>query len=411
MPQIYRLILLSLLVTTRANAADWPQFLGPNRDGHSPETGLLREWPTAGPTKLWEQSVGSGYAGPAAAGGRLILFHRIEGDEIVECVDAKTGEPKWKYTIPTGYVDNFGFDDGPRGVPTIAGDQVFTLGAEGRLTCLDLATGRKNWDRDIASSYTLRQSYFGVGVSPVVEGNGVFINVGAKDACVVAFDRTTGKELWKAGTDDASYSTPTVAEIDGKRRLVFLTREGLLVLDPENGNVVHQRRFRSRNQASVNAATPLVADGQIFLSACYNTGALLLNVNGWEDVWKNDDSMSNHYTTCVKVGDYLYGCHGRQEEGALFRCVEWKTGKLMWTKEGFGCAWLIAADGLLLAVQESGKIVLLEANPKEYIEKSQFEAFPKPEQRGKYLRAAPALADGILYARDAKKLVAWKVAK
>jgi outer membrane protein assembly factor BamB len=166
-----------------------------------------------------------------------------------------------------------------------------------------------------------------------------------------------------------------------------------------------------RAQASVNAATPLVADGHVFLSACYSTGALLLNVNGWKDVWKNDESMSNHYTTCVKIGGYLYGSHGRQEEGAVLRCVEWKTGKVMWTKEGFGCAWLIAADGLLLAVRESGKITLLEANPKEYTEKSQFEAFPMSEQRGKYLRSAPALAEGVLYARNEKKLVAWRVAK
>jgi outer membrane protein assembly factor BamB len=360
---------------------------------------------------LWERAVGSGYAGPAVANGRLILFHRIDSDEIVECIDSKTGEPQWKYSVPTGYVDSFGFDDGPRGVPAIAGDQVFTLGAEGRLTCLDMATGRKIWDRAIAADYTLRQSYFGVGVSPLVEGDGVFINVGAKDAGIVAFDRKTGKEMWKAGTDDASYSTPTVAEIDGKRRLVFLTREGLMVIDPATGEVVHQRHFRSRAQASVNAATPLVADGQVFLSACYSTGALLLNIDGWKDVWKNDESMSNHYTTCVKIGDYLYGSHGRQEEGAALRCAEWKTGKVMWTKEGFGCAWLIAADGLILAVQESGKITLLEANPKEYTAKSQFVAFPTPEQRGKYLRSAPALADGILYARDEKKLVAWRVAK
>src|SRR5579871_2931117 len=411
MPQICRVVLALIFVASPANAADWPHFLGPNRDGHSSETGLLRDWPRAGPPKLWERAVGSGYAGPAVAGARLILFHRIDNDEVVECIDSKTGAPKWKYSVPTGYVDGFGFDDGPRGVPAIAGDHVFTLGAEGRLTCLDLATGRKVLDRDIAADYKLRQSYFGVGVSPLVEGNGVFVNVGAKDAGIVAFDRATGKELWRAGTDDASYSTPTVADIGGKRRLVFLTREGLMVLDPASGEIVHQRHFRARQQASVNAATPLVADGQIFLSACYNTGALLLSVNDWQDVWKNDDSMSNHYTTCVKVGDHLYGSHGRQEEGAVLRSVEWKTGKVMWTKDGFGCAWVIAADGLLIAVQESGKIVLLEANPNQYTEKSQFDAFPTPEQRGKYLRSAPALADGILYARDGKKLVAWKVTK
>ncbi len=411
MPRIWRRLFVFVLFVGPARAADWPQFLGPSHDGHSTETGLLREWPKTGPTKQWERDVGSGYAGAAVAGERLILFHRIENDEIVECLDSKTGKPKWKYAVPTGYVDSFGFDDGPRGVPTIAGDRVFTLGAEGRLTCLDLATGLKIWDRNIATDYEVRQSYFGVGVSPLVERNGVYVNVGAKDAGIVAFDRATGKELWKAGSDDASYSTPTVAEIGGKRQLVFLTREGLAVLDPMNGEISHQRHFRSRMQASVNAATPLVADGQIFLSACYSTGALLLRIEDWRDIWKNDESISSHYTTAVKVGDYLYGSHGRQEESAVLRCVEWKTGKVMWSKEGFGCAWLIAADGLLLAVQESGKITLLEANPREYTEKATFEAFPTPEFRGKYLRSAPAFANGILYVRDGKKLVAWNVSK
>jgi outer membrane protein assembly factor BamB len=409
MPQICRLYLLPFLFAGSLQAADWPQFLGPTRDGQSTEKGILKEWPKSGPRKLWERTIGSGYAGPAVAEGRLILFHRIDNDDIIECLDAKTGEARWKYTVPTGYVDSFGFDDGPRGVPTIAGGQVYALGAEGRLTCLDLASGRKMWDRDLAADFQLRQSYFGVGVAPLVEGDAVFVNVGAKNAGIVAFDRATGKEQWKISNDEASYSTPTVAEIGGKRRLVFLTREGLMVVDPVAGTVVHQRHFRSRMQASVNAATPLVADGQIFLSACYNTGALLLKTDGWQDVWKNDESMSNHYTTCVKVGDYLYGSHGRQEEGAVLRCVEWKTGKVMWTAEGFGCAWLIAVDGMLLAAQESGRIVLLEASPQGYREKGSFVAFPKPELRGKYLRSAPALAEGILYARDAQKLVAWKL--
>jgi outer membrane protein assembly factor BamB len=403
------LLLLTLAVPLRA--ADWPQFLGPTRDGHSPETGLLRAWPKSGPEKLWERKVGSGYAGPAVAGERLILFHRVDNDEVVECLDARTGQARWKHTEPTGYVDDFRFDDGPRGVPVIAGERVFTLGAEGRLTCLELATGHKVWERDLAADYPFKKGYFGVGVSPLVAGGRVFVNIGGRDACVVALDERTGKELWKAGKDEASYSTPALAEIGGKVRLVFLTREGLLVLSPEDGTIVEQRRFRSRMQASVNAATPLVDGGRILLSACYNTGALLLKVDGWQEVWKSDEALSSHYTTPVKVGDYLYGSHGRQEEGAVLRCVEWETGKVQWTREGFGCAWLIAADGLLLAVQESGAVALLEASPREYRELAHFEAFGAPRERGKALRSAPALAGGVLYIRGAEMLAAWRVAK
>jgi outer membrane protein assembly factor BamB len=401
--------LVVLIVT--AVAADWPRFLGPNGDGHSGDTGLLKSWPAGGPAKLWERDVGSGYAGPAVVGGKVFLIHRIDAEEILECLDAKTGKTFWKKGSPTGYVDDFNFDDGPRGVPAIAGNHVYTLGAEGRLTCRKLADGEKVWEQDLLTHYQPPKGYFGVGVAPLVEGDGVFVNVGAKGAGVVAFDRATGKELWKVSDDGPSYSTPIAAEISGKRRLVFLTRQGLLVLDPTSGEVAHQMRYRARIDASVNAATPLVTDGKIFLSACYGVGAMLLDSDGWKPVWKGDESMSSHYTTAVKVGDYLYGSHGRQEEGATMRCVEWKSGKLKWQKEGFGCAWLIATDWMLIAVQESGEIALLEASPEGYRETGRFTAFAKPTERGKFLRAAPALADGVLYVRDAHKLAAWRVSK
>jgi outer membrane protein assembly factor BamB len=407
---MHRFIGLVALIVT-AVAADWPRFLGPAGDGHSPESGLLKAWPAEGPTKLWERPVGSGYAGPAVTGGKVILFHRVEAEEVAECLDAQTGKTLWKQGSPTGYVDEFNFDDGPRGVPAIAGEHVYTLGAEGRLICRKLAEGAKVWEHDLQTDYQFPKGYFGVGVSPLVEGDGVFVNVGAKGAGVVAFDRATGKELWKVSDDGPSYSTPVAADIGGKRRLVFFTRQGLLVLDPKTGEIVHQMRYRARIDASVNAATPLVADGKIFLSACYGVGGLLIDTEGWKPIWKKDESMSSHYTTSVKVGEYLYGSHGRQEEGASLRCVAWKTGEVKWTKEGIGCAWLIAADGMLIAVQESGEIALLEASPEGYREKGRFTAFAKSTDRGKLLRSAPALADGVLYVRDAQKLAAWRVGK
>lgn len=400
-------ILVVLIVPAAARAADWPQFLGPTRDGHSAETGLLHEWPKDGPPKAWECEVGPGYSGPAIAGGKLILFHRIDDAEVVECLDAKTGKKQWKHSNPTGYVDDLGKGDGPRATPVIAGDRVYTLGAEGRLLCLEFASGKKVWERDLATDYPFRKGYFGVASSPLVDGDRLFINVGSKGAGVVAFDRNTGKEVWKASNHRASYATPTIAKIDGKRVLLFLTREGLLVLDPKDGSEVYSRPFRARIDASVNAATPLVAGDEVFLSASYNTGALLLDGRGWKEIWKSDDALSNHYNTSVKVGDYLYGIHGREEAGGELRCVEWKTGKVAWTKEGFGCAFLIAADGMLIAAVESGELVLLEATPKAYTERGRFAALDKP----RHAVAAPALSDGLLFVRNDNKLAAWRVKK
>lgn len=399
------LLLIVLIIPAPATAADWPQFLGPNRDGHSNETGLVREWPKDGPVKAWQCDIGIGYSGPAVAAGKLILFHRAGDDEVAECLDAKSGKKLWKQSHPTGYVDDLGKGDGPRATPVIAGDHVYTLGAEGRLTCRELATGKQTWDRDLAAVYPFRKGYFGVAASPLVDGDRIFVNVGSKGAGVIALDRKTGKELWKATSDRASYSTPTAADIHGKHMLLFLTREGFLALDPTDGSEIHRRPFRARIDASVNAATPLVFGDEVFLSASYNTGALLLDGNGWKEIWKSDDVLSNHYNTSVKVGDHLYGIHGREEAGGELRCVEWKTGKVAWTKPQFGCAFLIAADGLLIAAVETGELVLLEASPKGYMERGRFAPLTKP------LRGAPALSDGLLFVHDDKTLIAWKVKK
>jgi outer membrane protein assembly factor BamB len=394
-------------VSAKVHGADWPQFLGPQRNGTSPETGLLREWPKDGPPKVWEVPAGSGWAGPVVAGGKVLLFHRLGDEEIVECFNLLDGKPKWRFAAPTGYVDRFGFDEGPRATPCIAGNNVYTLGAEGRLNCLDFENGKKVWDKDLAAEYKPRPSFFGVGTSPLVDGDRIFVNVGAKGAGIVAFDRKTGKELWKSTDDESSYSSPTVATIGGKRVLVFFTREGLKILDPEDGSVKYQLHWRSRNPNSVNAAAPVVRDDHIFLSACYETGAILLQVadGNLKEVWKNDESLSNHYNTSILYKDNLFGIHGRQEYGTALRCVEWKTGKVLWSKEHFGCASMILADGLLIATVETGEFVLLEPNAKEFVEKGRFQALEKQ------VRAMSALADGVLLVRDGKKLAAWKVKK
>src|SRR5262245_16366725 len=182
---------------TCAALADWPQFLGPNRDGVSPEAGLIAPWPKVGPPVVWERKVGAGFSGPAVvdamfnglAGQRLILFHRVNDNEVIESLHASSGKPDWEFSYPTSYRDDFGFDEGPRAMPTAAGNRVYTLGAEGTLTCLDLETGKKLWQRNVNEDYQVRKGFFGVGGSPVVEGKLLLVNVGGKGAGVVAFDK------------------------------------------------------------------------------------------------------------------------------------------------------------------------------------------------------------------------------
>jgi outer membrane protein assembly factor BamB len=395
-------------VAAAASAADWPQIHGPARDATSAETGLLKTWPDDGPPLVWSRAVGEGYSGPVVAGGKLILFHRLGDNEVVECLDAEKGKPLWKFPYPTAYEDEYGKGNGPRSTPVIAGKYVYTLGAEGTLHCLELATGKKVWARSLHRDYEVPKSFFGVGTSPVVAGDLLLVNVGGANAGVVAFKKDTGEEAWKATSEGASYSSPVVAQFGGTPHAVFFTRNGVLLLHPRNGDAVFQKRWRARINASVNAATPLVIGDLIFFSASYDTGGLLLRVakGKVEEVWSGEETLSNHYNTSVHHDGHLYGIEGRQEAGAGLRCVELKTGKVMWTKEGFGCASMILAEGHLIALTENGDLVLVEASPKGYREKARATVL-----KGRPCRAEIALADGRLYARDQRQLACWDLKK
>jgi outer membrane protein assembly factor BamB len=392
---------------SRAQAADWPQFLGPQRNGTSTESGLLSSWPAKGPPKVWTMEIGSGYSGPVIAGQHLIVFERTGNEEVVECLEAATGKSRWRFAYPTAYQVDYGKGDGPRATPLVAGGRVFTLGAEGRLHCLALDTGAKVWARDLQEDYHFPKGFFGLATSPLLVGERLLVNVGGREAGIVAFAAGSGKELWRATSDEASYSSPVAATIAGRLQVFFLTREGLVSVDPASGHVFFRTPWRSRFRASVNAATPLVMNDLVFVSASYNTGALLVRVGKEkaEEVWQSDEVLSNHYNTSIHSEGYLYGCDGRQEEGARLRCVELQTGKVKWTQEGFGCGSAILADGKLIVLAEDGDLVMVVPSPKGYEEKARAKLLNRP------CRAPLALANGFLYARDERQLICLDLRK
>ena len=397
---------LAATVAVRA-ATDWPQFLGPARNGTYAGPPLADAWGAAGPKVVWRKQVGQGFAGPAVVGNRVILFHRVGNEEVLESLDAATGNSTWRYAYRTTYRDDFGFDEGPRAVPVVVDGVIYTFGAEGQLHAVDLAKGTRLWSEDTTKRFGVPKGFFGAAGSPLVEGGRVIANVGGEKAGIVAFDAKTGKVIWTATDDDASYSSGVAATIGGRRSGVFLTRDSLVGLDLMSGAVQFQRRWRARLAASVNAATPLIVGDQIFVSAQYGPGAGVLRVNGSQlvDVWTSDDVLSNHYATSVFYNGHLYGFHGRQEFGPSFRAVEFETGKVKWSQEQFRAGSVLLAGDRLLITREGGELVLAAASPQAF----------RPIARAQILqgvvRPYPALADGLLYVRNENTLVSLDLRK
>ncbi len=402
-------ILLDALILAPALlvAQDWPQILGPGRNGIYTGPPIVPSLPRGGPPQIWARDIGAGFAGPAVSAGTLILFHRLNNREVVDAMDAASGKTRWTFEYPTSYRDDFGFDEGPRAVPAIAGGRVFTHGADGWLHGLDFKTGRRLWGVDTRRVFDAPKGYFGVATSPLVDGTRVMVNVGGKAGGIVAFDAASGKTLWTSTSDEASYSAPVVADIAGMRTAVFFTRTGLVALDPANGGIRYQYRWRARMAASVNAAVPIVVKDQIFLSASYGTGAILLQVanNAVKPVWSGDESMSNHYSTSVLKDGYLYGFDGRQEFGQSLRCVELATGKVMWNVDGFGAGTLLIADHILVITRESGELALAPASPEGFRFNSRAQLLPG------VVRAYPALADGRYFVRNERQLRAFDLTR
>lgn len=398
---------LWLLVASTLVADDWPQFLGPTRNGVYSGPALADSWPGGAPARVWKKKVGQGFAGPVVADGRVIVFHRLRDREVIEAVDARTGKTQWRYGYRTSYRDDFGFDEGPRAVPVVVDGRVYTFGAQGMLHAVDLETGKKIWNEDTHRRFRVRKGFFGAAGSPLVEEGRVLANVGGSDAGIVAFDARTGEVLWTGTGDEASYSSPVGATFDGKRYAVFFTRNGLAAVDPASGEVGFRRNWRSRSRASVNGAMPLIIDDLIFLSATYGTGAVVLRVGGTKlaELWSSDDVLSNHYATSAYHDGNLYGFHGRQEYNPSFRAVELRTGKVLWSEDRFRAGTVTLAGDRLVILRETGELILAEASP------TQFRPLARAQVLPAVARAYPALADGYLYARNEDTLVCLDLRK
>ena len=408
---------------------DWTSFLGPAHNGVSTETRLSRTLP---PPLVWELPTGSGYASPAIAGDRLVYLHRVDDEEVVECLHPETGASRWRLRYPSAYRDRYGYNDGPRASPVIdaAGGRVYTVGAEGRVHAVELRTGRVVWRSDLRSAYRVRQDFFGVSSTPLVEGGLLIVNVGAPGGpTVAALDLDTGAEVWRAGGEwGASYASPVPAVVHGARRVfVFAGGEsrppsgGLLSIDPANGRVDFAFPWRSRTYESVNAACPVVFDDQVFVTASYRTGGALVTVRPdftHEVAWTTRE-FAAHFNTPIHRGGYLYGFDGRNMGDASLACIDAATGEAVWRaapeweetftvggreyRQRLGTARgsLLAADGQFLCLGELGHLLWMDLAPTGWTEVSRGWLFAARESWG-----LPVLSRGLLYVtQNARDLI------
>jgi hypothetical protein len=385
------------------HAGDWPQILGPQRNGNAEGEKLASSWPATGPRTVWQQPVGTGLAGVAVAGGTVYIFDREGDNERLAAVDALTGKPRWKpVTWPSSYQDAIAGDDGPRCVPVVQGTRVYAYGAAGTLACINTKDGKQVWSRNLVEAYQADLGYFGAGSTPLIEGKTVIVNVGGQksQAGVVALSTETGKEIWKSVPDTASYSSPIAVTVDDTRHILCITRLKLVSLDPSNGKVRFEFPFGKRGP-TVNGANPVVVKDYVLATASYGIGSTFAKIakDHADPQWDGDEILSSQYTTSVLSDGWLYGIDGRQDQGqASLRCFDPMTRKVAWTEEGFGMATLILADHKLVCMKTDGTLTLVAVNPKAY------EALATAKLFSSTCRALPALANGFLYVRDTQTL-------
>ena len=402
----FRLVICLVLLTLfagRLPAGDWSQILGPNRNGiASSDEKISTDWKAGGPRLLWQKPVGSGVAGVAISGNRVILFHRLGDKEHVVAFDKTSGNKKWEQAFKTTYVARIVPDNGPLCVPTISGNRVIVFGASGGLHCLDLQSGKVNWSRETHEDFKADAGYFGAGSSPIVYKNLVLVNVGGfrQQAGVVAFDIQTGKTIWKKGAWKPSYSSPVLTTYRGKPLVIFVTREQTVGLHPLTGAEQFSFHFGQRGP-TVNGANPVILGEHLFLTASYGIGNVWAKIepDKLAVIREGLKPLASQYTTPIQVGKALIGIDGRQDGGPSdLVCFNPATGNEYWRKAGFGYASIIKVGPDLLIMKTNGELIIANATSQSYQEKN------RARLADSIVRALPAFSEGKLFIRDEKQL-------
>lgn len=393
-------------VAAPLTAGDWPHWLGPNGNGSSPETGLLTKWPAGGPKLLWKHPGGDGYSTVAVAKGRAITQVQHDGGEFVLALDAVKGTKLWETRIADAYMNQFG--NGPRATPSIDAGSVYVYSPSGLLACLDAEKGDIVWSINLLDKFGGKKVTYGLSASPLVEGDLVYALPGGKSAGVAAFDKKTGKLVWKTGDDKSAYASPMAVTVAGQKQIIFFNAAGLLAVSADKGTELW--RVPWTTGFDCNICTPLlIGTDRLFVSTGEENGCVLFKLSAAapEIAWESKGPksvMMNYWANAVALDGYLYGVSGEFNETKMdLNCVDLKSGKLIWSKKNLGKAAVTLADGHLWITTKKGDLVLVKANPAKYDEVARVSILAEN-------RTSPTISDKRLYLRDRKNIYCLDIA-
>ena len=394
-------------------ANDWPQWRGPNRDGISRETGLLKEWPPEGPKLLWQvQETGGGYSTPSVVGDRLYVMGSEGMDnEFVRALSTQDGKPVWTTRVGKVGPNDPGMNyPGSRATPTADGDALYVFGSDGDIAGVEAAGGKVRWSKNVRTAFGGKPGKWAYAESPLVDGDVVVCTPGGSEATIVALNKKNGEVVWKAALpegDEAAYASAIVVEAVGVKQYVQFLQKGLVGVDAKTGKFLW-RYEQTAKGSPANIPTPVADDGYIF-SGSGRGGGGLIRLKKSDDRFEVEQivhtpKLPTAIGGAVKVGDYLYGTTSR----ALI-CAEFKTGALKWEESAIGAASLLFADGRLYLHGENGQVALVEATPDGYREKGRFAPPDQPDRGRSKAWAYPVVANGRLYIRDLGSLWCYDV--
>ncbi len=381
-------------------SGDWPQWRGPKRDGISVETGLVKGWGADGPKYLWRVPSGEGYSGISVSDGRLYTAYgqAASSDEYAVCLDAGSGQELWRWRMDSKFTNQFGH--GSRTTPLVHAGKVYVLSAGGKIAALDANKGTPIWQHDLVKKFGGRVPTWGVSTSPLVYHDVLLVDVGGKsDFGFMAFNKNNGQVVWKTATDQPGYSAPILITVNGVEQVLCFTGTSIISVNPKTGEKYWAEPWKTNYD--VNVATPVfVAPDKVFISSGYGVGGALFQVkasgnsSSVQQLWKSK-VMRNHFSTSILYDNHLVGF----DEKTL-RCVDLATQESKWAIRGLGKGSLTLADGQFIVLGEKGKLVLIEANTSEYVERASVQVL-----KGRCW-TVPTLSNGVLYLRNQKEIVA-----